>query len=216
MKLYSSDMSPFAARPRLSIYAKGLDVEILPPPGGNKSPEYLAVNPVGKIPALVLDDGTVILESETIVEFLEDAFPQPSLRPSDPKDLARARTAARVGDLYVGTPLSGLFMQAMAETKDPAVVAARLGELDKGMEYLNLVLSGDRYAAGPTLTTGDVGLAPMLFYVPMMGMMFGRDLMGGHPKVAAYLASVSDDPHVARVFAEIQRGLAAWRKQRGG
>jgi glutathione S-transferase len=123
--------------------------------------------------------------------------------------------AARVGELYVGAPLTGLFMQAMAESRDPAVVAAKLEELDKGLEYLNLVLSGDRYAAGATLTTGDVCLAPMLFYVPMMGAMFGRDVMAGHPKVAAYVASVSEDPHVARVLGEIQRGLAVWRKQRG-
>ena len=55
MKLYSVALSPFAARVRMAIYAKKLDqIEILPPPGGGtKSPEYLAIHPMGKVPALV-------------------------------------------------------------------------------------------------------------------------------------------------------------------
>ena len=48
-----------AARPRVAIYAKNLPVEILAHPTDLKSPEYLAINPMGKLPALVLDDGTV-------------------------------------------------------------------------------------------------------------------------------------------------------------
>ena len=51
MKLYSVDLSPYATRVRMAIHAKGLDIEIAPPPGGDlKSAEYLAVNPMGKVP----------------------------------------------------------------------------------------------------------------------------------------------------------------------
>ncbi len=51
MKLYSLDLSPYAARVRISIYAKKLPIEIVAPPAaGIKSAEYLALNPMGKIP----------------------------------------------------------------------------------------------------------------------------------------------------------------------
>ena len=85
MKLYSAELSPFAARPRVAIYAKTLPVEILAHPADLKSPEYLAINPMGKLPALVLDDGTVIPESDTIVEYLADAFrPRTCVPPRPP------------------------------------------------------------------------------------------------------------------------------------
>src|SRR5580692_4447840 len=97
MKLYSVGLSPFAARVRAAIYARDLDIEIVAPPAtGTKSPEYLTLNPMGKIPVLVLDDGTTIPESDTIVEYLEDAFAQNPLRPAAPADAAKARLVARV------------------------------------------------------------------------------------------------------------------------
>ena len=80
MKLYSVPISPFAARVRLSIYRKRLNIEILPPPeGGLKGDAFLALNPMGQIPTLVLDSGVAIPESATILEYLEDVFPTPSL-----------------------------------------------------------------------------------------------------------------------------------------
>ena len=51
MKLYNVYGSPIAARCRIQIYAKELDVEIVEPPGGVSSPEYKAINPTGKVPA---------------------------------------------------------------------------------------------------------------------------------------------------------------------
>ena len=70
MKLYQTYLSPFPTRVRLLLYAKGIEVEILEPAGfhGDTRPkgEYLGVNPIGRIPALVLDDGRVLPESEVI------------------------------------------------------------------------------------------------------------------------------------------------------
>ncbi len=112
MKLYSAVLSPFASRVRLAIYAKGLDIEITTPPGGaTRSPEYLAINPIGRVPALALDDGSVIPESDTIVEYLDDAFPTPPLRPASAEDKAKARLLARIGDLYLMSQGGGLFGQ---------------------------------------------------------------------------------------------------------
>ena len=70
MKLYQTYLSPFLTRVRLVLYAKGIAVEILTPSGFHGDPQpkgdYLKANPIGRIPALVLDDGTVLPESEVI------------------------------------------------------------------------------------------------------------------------------------------------------
>ncbi len=210
MKLYSAALSPFAARARLAIYAKALPVEILAPPGDTKSPEYLAINPMGKIPALVLDDGTVIPESDTIVEYLADAFPEAGLRPAKPVDIAKGRLIARVAELYVQSGGAGLFGQMNPASRDAAVVADSFAKLDNGLTHLNLFMSDDPYAVGDTLTTADCALVPTLMFQGVFGMVFGKgDLLAAHGKIAAYWARVQKDPAAAKVLGEMQAALQA-------
>ena len=113
MRLFNLDLSPFAARCRIAIRKKGLPVELVPPPeGGARSDAYRLLNPLAKIPALVLGDGAVIPESEVILEYLEDAFPEPPLRPSLPEARARMRLLARIADLYLVPPMGRLVQPA--------------------------------------------------------------------------------------------------------
>lgn len=210
MKLYSNDLSPFASRPRMAIYAKDLPVHILPPPGDLKSAEYLAINPMGKIPALVLDDGTVIPESDTIVEYLADAFPTSGLRPSKPDEIARGRLIARVAELYVMASGSSLFGQMNPATRDAAVVEEGFAKLDSGLAHLNLFMTQDAYAVGDSVTTADCALVPMLMFVGVFGMVFGKgDPMARHTKVAAYWGRIQKDPAAAKVLGEMQAALKA-------
>lgn len=214
MKLYSADLSPFAARARLAIYAKGAPVEIVPPPSeGLKSPEYLAINPIGKVPALVLADGAVIPESDTIVEYLEDRFPETPLRPTDPEGRAKVRLIERVGEIYVGAPLGVLFGQMNPKTRDQAVVDDAVAKLESGLLHLNAFLSGEGpYAAGPAFSTADCQLMPILFFVNLIGGSVGRpDLITMQPKVAAYWAYISQHELGQKVTAELMRGLANFR-----
>ncbi len=211
MKLYSSDLSPFAARARMAIYAKGLPVEILSPPGGGlKSAEYLAINPMGKIPALVLDDGTVIPESDTIVEFLADAFPESGLRPKGAEAMAKARLIARVTELYIGGPGSALFGQMNPATRHTETVDVTFAKLHDGFNYLNVFMSDDAFAVGDTITTADCALVPILMFQGVFAMTFGKgDIIAPHTKVAAYWARVQSDPAAARVLGEMQAAMAA-------
>jgi glutathione S-transferase len=208
MKLYSANLSPYGSRARLAIYAKGLPVEISLPPGGPGSAEYRTINPTGKVPCLVTDAGDPIGESDTIVEYLEDAFAQNSLRPASPERRARARMIARVGELYVLEPMSRLFGQMNPQTRDPAVVAKAVEDLEKGVAHLEAVLAGDRFAAGPEFTTADCQLAPTVFYLPLVAAAFGKaDLVARHPKVAAYVESVKDHPAVQKIYGEMAAAL---------
>src|SRR5262245_66030756 len=97
MELHSREISPFAARVRVSILAKELPVLIVDNPDV-ASDAFGKLNPLRRVPVLVLDDGKAIPESETIVEYLEDAYPGRPLRPTDSGDRARVRLIARVAE----------------------------------------------------------------------------------------------------------------------
>ena len=94
MKLYNVYLSPFAARCRIQIYAKNLAVDLVEPPGGLQSASYKAIAPIGKVPFLDAE-GFLLPESELICEYLEDRFPEPSLRPAAPGVLDGARRVPR-------------------------------------------------------------------------------------------------------------------------
>src|SRR5579863_7453535 len=115
LKLYSSSISPFSARVELVLRAKGVPFEDLGSPEvswpelGRKSPAYLALNPMGKVPVLILEDGTPLTESETIITYLDEAYPDPPLQPTDRAARARMRTAIRICESYVAMPIQLTF-----------------------------------------------------------------------------------------------------------
>ena len=93
IRLYHGTTSVCAIKVRLVLAEKGLDWEgeiLNLQQGDQHTLEYLKLNPNGVIPTLV-HDGKVIRESNVILEYLEDAFPSPSLLPASPSDRARMR-----------------------------------------------------------------------------------------------------------------------------
>ena len=146
MKLYNSNLSPFASRCRIQIYAKGLDVELVDAPGGTGSAAYKAINPTGKVPALEVD-GAVIPESEVICEFLEDRFPEQPLRPANDLDRARMRVLAEMCDSYLVPSMLALFDQFPPNQKDQATIDRCFGEIDAGLDRIEAFMGKGPYAA---------------------------------------------------------------------
>jgi glutathione S-transferase len=210
MKLYSVNLSPFAARVRLAIYAKGLPIEIsYPPEGGLKCPEYLALNPMGKMPCLLTDGGAGVPESTVILEYIEDKFPQPSLLPASAEDRAKVRLVGRIVEMYLSPPGSVLFGQFDPAKRDQAVVEAQFAKLDEAMGFLEAAMGDGAYAFGDSLTQADCILVPNLFYLMAFSQAFARPgLMDGHAKLAAYLERVRRDPAAAKVWAELEKAYA--------
>ena len=75
--------------------------------GRHREPEHLARNPFGTLPVLELDDGSYLIESLAIMEYLEERFPQGALMGTDPEQRARARDLERVVELRIAIPLGG-------------------------------------------------------------------------------------------------------------
>ena len=93
LELYHNDMSTCAQKVRLTLAEKGLEWtghHFNLREGPQHKPDYLKLNPGGVVPTLI-DDGRVIIESTVIMEYIDDRWPDPALRPSDPHGRARMR-----------------------------------------------------------------------------------------------------------------------------
>ncbi len=209
-------MSNFGARPRLVVAWKGLEasVSVVAPSelGGLKSPQYLALNPQGKMPLLVLPDGTALPESEVIVGYLLDKFSSvgPSLVPATAEGRARAALLTRLHDTYLG-PLQGAMykeMPAEQRAKDIAELARQLDVLEAAMD------AAGPYAAGPALSGADAALFPtFVFYTRMLPAVFGwASVFTGRPRLARWWAALCAEPRAAAVRADMLEGLAKWEE----
>eukprot|EP00198_Chlamydomonas_reinhardtii_P009405 XP_001698742.1 predicted protein [Chlamydomonas reinhardtii] len=133
LELYDDPHSEYSAKVKVALYAKGLVwTPVAVPCGSTRSPEFRAVNPLGKIPALwvTFENGhrELLIESEVIMEFLEDAFPDaPPLLPREPLARSKARLVSRFHDLYVEPALRRLYPQVAPSARDPRLVQALWG-----------------------------------------------------------------------------------------
>lgn len=212
MKLYVFDAPPYSVRVRLAVYAKNLRLEMEKPPGPTKSLEMLAINPSGRIPALILDNGEAIPESSVIIEYLEDVFPETPLRPSDPKARARARVITQAADLYLGPSFDALSLQMNPQTRDQAVVDSEMGKLRWGLAFLNTALGAGPHAVAEEFTTADCALVPLLYFVERVTRGLGHPgLLEDYAKVSAYWSFARTQPLAMKVIEEMELGIAAMR-----
>ncbi|MEI9995194.1 MAG: glutathione S-transferase family protein [Rhizomicrobium sp.] len=216
MKLHQTYLSPFPTRVRLVLYAKGLDIPFVEPSGihdGSGKGGYLEINPLGRVPTLELDDGRTLPESEVICEYLEDAYPAPTLRPADPWARAQVRLIARLCDFYLVMAMVPLFTAAGLPRKrwDLAKIDHALAEVKKSLDYIEHYVGGDGYAVGNSLTQADGALAPQLLLAfEWAPKLFGRPSPeSALPKLSAYWKAIPHDPIAGRVIRETYDAIAA-------
>lgn len=207
MKLYNNNLSPYTARVRLLINVKGLNIEMADPPGF-RTDAYRSINPTGKIPALELDDGTILPESEVICEYLEDMFPAPTLRPATAQGRAQARLIARISDLYIMPAIRPLIFKLFGREVSPQAVAEAIPSLNIALKDLNALIGEGGYAAGEQLTHADGALAASLLFVSAILPRFDAPKpFDAYPKVSAYWNAIGKDPQIAKILGEMQAGM---------
>ena len=216
MKLYSWDISPYAARVRMQIYAKGLaDIAIEQPPTYG-TPKFYQDHPIGRIPLLEID-GEAMPESDVIAEYLEEIHPKPSLLGATPRENAHIRTLARIGDIYL---MNNTFMlafqtrvlaaQTPVTTGVEGVVALLGGQLLSNAKALDRMIGRDGFACLGRVTLADCALVPPLFLLENVLPRTGTgiaDPIAASANVAAYWAAIQRDEYAARILVELHRGL---------
>jgi len=208
MKLYSGDLSPYSAKVRMQIYAKGIEGITLERPAGFGTPDWWKTSPIGRIPVLELDNGDLIPESEVIAEYLEEVFPEPRLLGRDPRETAAIRTVSRLADIYL---LNNMFMlggQTRRSTRNEGVRDLLAGQVVRGVGALEQYIGSGGYAVAGRLTIADCTLVPALFLIEnVIPTVDVEDPIPGKPKVAAYWKAIQQNEHAARTLVELHRGL---------
>ncbi len=210
MKLYSSSFSPYAARVRAQIRLKNLPIAIEAPPGGLRTAEYRAVNPTGKVPALLLDDGRVLPESVAILEYLEDLHVEPELRPRDPHQRGHMRALIQIADHVLGPATFPLFGALRGAPADPATARAHI---ESALTQVAAFAGDDRWLLGDELTLADLVLAPTIYYALALTRLTGAPLdLATQPRLARWWRAACEQPALRVTLDEVDvgfRGFAA-------
>ena len=171
MKLYTYFRSSAAYRVRIALNLKGLpydsvSIHLVKDGGRNRTPEYRALNPQMRVPALTLDSGDVLVQSLAIIEYLDETHPAPPLLPKDPLARAKVRGLAQfiacdIHPLNNVGPLRYLKNQLKHEQAD--IDAWYHHWILEGFAALEAMLQPGPYSFGATVTLADICLVPQVF-----------------------------------------------------
>ncbi|TQV81234.1 glutathione S-transferase family protein [Exilibacterium tricleocarpae] len=210
MQLVNIDHSPYAARVRIQIRKKGLPITMTESPVPRKTPAFLQAFPLAKIPLLALDNGDHLPESVAIMEYLEDSFPAPPLRPQEPLATARMRVLSCFTDTHLGPALAPLFRALLLS--DTGVDTGRQMDIVRNeLDKLDRWLAADVPLSQRSLHLGDLVLAPTFWYVLALAQQFGAaDIAGGFERVQSWWTQVNEDPEVSRAMGEMDTAFRAF------
>ena len=197
IKLYDFSLSPRARKVRITLAAKGLEYEKVPidiTKGEQKTPEYLAINPYGKVPALQ-DNGTTVYESTIIMEYLNDTYPTPPLLPDEVGQRARARVLMHYADNPYESAVASLAAELLLKpmqggTADREVVSQAHTALNLCFDHLTNELGNNDFLVGSTLTLADIPYVSWALLFPRLNV----DIP--HPRLAAWINRLKEQPSV--------------------
>jgi glutathione S-transferase len=176
MKLYDGGRAPNPRRTRIFLAEKGITLPTEQVDLGalqQKSDAFRAVNPMMRVPALVLDDGTVLTESIAICRYFEALHPEPALFGRGALEQARVEMWNRRLELHLFALVSHVFrnshpaMQAMEVPQVPAWAEANKPRIAEFLELLDRELATRPFVVGDAFTVADItGLVAVDFMKP--------------------------------------------------
>jgi glutathione S-transferase len=168
--------------------------------GRHREPEHLARNPFATLPVLELDDGSYLIESLVITEYLEERFPQGAFMGADPAQRAHARDLERVVELRIAIPMGGYVhakKSPLGLPPDPVLAQSIEDKLQRPLDHLESLLSDGR-----TLLLGErPSIADCTLQAALQFLRFIQaDLIGDRPRLRAWDERYRQRPAVKGVL----------------
>ena len=193
IEFITAEVCPYAQRTHLALREKGLAYKHTEVDLSNKPAWFEKVSPYSKVPVLKVGD-EVIYESAIINEYIEEAYPEPALMPSDPVRRAQARAWID----FANTRLVGAFY-AVLSAKDAAgrsEAADKLPGHFRRMEDGMTRLGADPYWLGDAVSLVDIAFYPHFERLGALTHYRGIDVPDDCPRLAAWQAAMRERPSV--------------------
>lgn len=211
MKLYIGPLSLFSRKVEIALAEKGLTVEQVVVPFSQeagyspKHPDVVALNPKGQVPVLV-DGDLTLYDSTVILEYLEDAVPDPPLYPREPRERAQCRLLELHADEVLLVPLRALMHRTERRAHDPvrwdaleAATPTAEAKLAQELAAFDARLADRRFFCG-AYSVADIALFMAVLYC----LRLGGPSLRATPALAAWFGSLAARPAVAPIVAAIE------------
>jgi len=179
--------SPYVRKPLLVCEEKGVSYRLAAMAfgsGAHKQPDYLAMNPFGRLPTIQHGDFT-LYEAQAIARYIDRAFDGPALTPADPRQAARMDQVMNIVDWYVMPSISGaisfnrVVKPRFGMEVDEAAVAAAVPQARLCVQALEDILGGQTYFAGEAVSLADLFAICHLDFLAQTPE--GADMLAGSP-----------------------------------
>ncbi|MEW6271114.1 MAG: glutathione S-transferase family protein [Thermodesulfobacteriota bacterium] len=173
LKLHYHPFSTYSRRVRIALIEKRIPhelVEVDMVARKHRSPEYLALNPYGRVPTLE-EDGFVLYESTAILEYLELTRPDPPLVPSDPRGRATTAMHVKLCDIQLARQTGVIIFPKRflpKERWDEKAMEQAKKEIEKHLEILETQLGKKEYMVGDRYGLVEVCYTPFVQFFPLM------------------------------------------------
>jgi len=202
VKLLGTNTSPYVRKARLVLLEKNIPHQYLIDPPSEPDSQVARVNPLGRIPALVLDDETCVFDSPVIAEYADTLNDTPILIPRHDA-LARMRVK-RWEALADGIMDSAIVVRnervRPAEKQEPGIIDMHNLAITRTLAYIAGQLGQREWCEGDSITLADLALVSALVYLDLR--QAERDWRGAHPELAAFFNRMSARPGVRTALAE--------------
>ena len=206
MKLYTSGFAPNPRRVAMFIAEKGIAgidiVQLDLNASEHKSAEYLAINPLARVPALALDDGRVLCETRAICTYLEGLHPAPNLMGADFDERAFIEMADRRVELHVFFGIANWVrhvhpgLAPLEHPQFPEFGLAQRDKLSETIRWLDGELARQPFVAGERFTIADItAFCALEFARGLMKFRLGAE---GYAHVQAWRDRIAARPSAAR------------------
>ncbi|MCY1394759.1 Maleylpyruvate isomerase [compost metagenome] len=194
MELYTYYRSTSSYRVRIALALKGLDYQSIPVnllKGEQRQSDFLALNPQGRVPALRVEAGELLVQSPAIIEYLEEHFPEPPLLAGDALQRARARSvAALIGcDIHPLHNVSVLNQLRQLGHEEAQVSQWIAHWISQGLAAVEQLIGDKGYCFGAAPGLADVYLIPQLYAAERFGVS-----LEAYPRVRRVLALAEKHP----------------------
>ena len=206
-QLISATPSPYARKVRILMAEKGIPFELVTEVPWNDDASARRLNPLEKIPILVLPDGGTVYESRYICEWLAVHHPEHPLEPADPAGRLAVRRFEVLADGICDALVLMFFENARTEGRSQPWFDRQLRKVDGGLAELDRLAAGDPWTWGPSFSMADIATGCVLRYISMRWP--DHPWRTRHPKLAALSDRLEERPSFAATRPAPQKIVAA-------